>query len=108
MATTLNHARRFRFAVQLREAIDDKGVSIRSLSRQLNPANPESARSNLSRWLRGSHMPSRTSRRTVATTLGLPADHFESDDDEESDPVADLLRDLYRVIDERVRQVVMA
>ena len=93
MATTATQARRLKFATQLRDAFDERNVSIRAAARRLNPDSPETARSNLSRWLRGSHMPSRTSRRQVAVALGFPPDHFEPDsDDEESDQVTDFGR----------------
>ena len=95
--------RRLRFAVELRAAIDDKGVSVRALSRKLNPRSPETARSNLMRWLRGAHVPSRTSRRAVAVALGLPADYFGADDDEEEDPVADLVKAIRRIVRDEVQ-----
>lgn len=98
--------RRLRFAVQLRDAIDESGTSIRGLSRKLNPQSPETARSNLSRWLRGAHVPSRASRRAVAAALGLPADHFGTDDDEEPDPMVDLLRSIRALVREEVRSSV--
>lgn len=71
-------ARRARFASQLRSALDEADVSVRSLAKRLNPESPETARSNLMRWLRGAHMPSRRSRRRVALELGLEANHFEN------------------------------
>lgn len=73
-------ATRLTFAVQLRNAMDDNNVSIRELARRLNPENPEAIRSGIHKWLRGKHLPSRTSRRTVAAALGLPIRHFIDDD----------------------------
>lgn len=111
MTTTMNHSRRLRFSTQLRQAIDEKGISIRSLSREVNPQSPETARSNISRWLRASHMPSRTSRRKLAVVLGLPADHFESDDDEESDVISVLftaVRSIVRSEMKRERETTLA
>lgn len=105
MATA--QAARKTFARRLRVAIDDRNVSIRSVARTLNPESPETARSNLMRWLRGAHRPSRTSRRAVAAALGLPADYFESDDDdEESDPVADLITAIRVIMRDEARTLV--
>lgn len=93
---TASQVRRLRFAFELRQALDDSGQSVRGLSRRLNPESPETARSNLSRWLRGAHVPSRASRRAVAAALGLPADHFGDDDPEEDLDVAELLTNAIR------------
>jgi hypothetical protein len=82
---TRTHAKRLTFALQLRQAIDGQDVSVRELARRLNPENPEAPRSGLHKWLKGKHVPSRSSRRTVAVALGLPADHFLDDDDTEED-----------------------
>lgn len=106
MATTVNQARRLRFATQLRNALDEDGSSIRALAKKLNPQAPETARSNLMRYLRAAHMPSRSSRREIALTLGLPADYFEGDDDEESDPVAALMTAINHVVRRVVREEV--
>lgn len=100
MAATSQAARRLNFALKLRQAIDQQNVSVRQLGRTLNPLSPETGRSNLMRWLRGAHRPSRTSRRAVAVALGLPADYFD-EDDEESDPVTDLMRALERYLHAR-------
>ena len=87
MATeiTTRGARRLTFALHLRRAMDDKEISIRELARRLNPENPEAPRSLLHKWLKGKHVPSRTSRRAVARALDLPVGHFVEDDDSEED-----------------------
>lgn len=78
-----NNLRRATFAAQLRTAIDEHEISVRELAHRLNPDSPESARSHLHKWLRGAHVPSRTSRRAVARALDLPAEHFNGDEDDE-------------------------
>jgi transcriptional regulator with XRE-family HTH domain len=102
---TIDHSHRARFASQLRVAIDERNVSIRALARELNPTSPETARSNLSRWLRASHMPSRTSRRSVAVALGLSPDHFEPDDDEEADLAVVLRRAVAQEVQREVARL---
>lgn len=105
-ATTHTRVKRMRFAIQLRAALDDQGISVRSLAKRINPQTPETARSNLMRWLRGSHMPSRTSRRAVAVALGLEPAHFETaaNDDEDEDPVADLMEALRALVRQTVAE----
>lgn len=97
-----SQVRRLRFAVKLREALDQQGQSVRGLSKRLNPENPETARSSLQKWLRGRHVPSRASRRSVAVALGLPPDHF-GDEDEEEDPVVVLMSAIERYVNAKVR-----
>lgn len=103
---TATKAARLTFAFKLREAIDAKGVSVRSLGRTLNPLSPETGRSNLMRWLRGAHRPSRTSRRAVAVALGLPADYFGDEDDEEADPAMALLELVRQIARQEAERLV--
>jgi transcriptional regulator with XRE-family HTH domain len=87
MATdiTASRARRLTFALRLRQAMDEQSISIRELSRRLSPDNPEGTRSLIHKWLKGKHVPSRTSRRAVAIAMGVSPDHFLEDDDSEED-----------------------
>lgn len=103
--TTATKQQRLTFALKLRQAIDQKGVSVRSLGRTLNPLSPETGRSNLMRWLRGAHRPSRTSRRAVAVALGMPGDYFD-DDDEEADPALALYQIVRRIVREEAERLV--
>lgn len=73
-------------------------LGVRGLARRMDPQNIDRARRNLHRWLDEGIRPNRSSRREVAAALTLPEDEFDSDDDEESDPMADLLRALRRVV----------
>lgn len=102
-------AQRVTFAAKLREALDGKGVSVRGLARTINPLSPETARSNLMRWLRGSHEPSRISRRAVAEALGLPADFFEDTvDDGEPRALARRTEDVGAMLDVLIAALVEA
>lgn len=93
------------FSKRLREQLDVQGVSIRELSRRLDPVSPETARSNIHGWLRGEHVPSRLSRRALARALELPPDFFEGDQ-LGNDPFHDLKRAINRILDERLKVVV--
>lgn len=72
-------------------------LSVRGLARKIDPLNVERARRNLHRWLDEGMTPHRASRAEVAVALGLSEDELE-DDDEESDPVADLTNALRRFL----------
>lgn len=79
-----------RYGLRLRAALEETGTSIYRLSRQINPQAPESARSNIQRYLRGAVLPSIEKRFELATALGRDdlKSATSSDDDEEADPVA--------------------
>jgi hypothetical protein len=63
---------------------------------------PDQARRNLARWIGGYNQPSRIHRIAVAEALGLPRDHFLADDDEEADPVVDLIKAIRRVVQDEL------
>lgn len=67
----------------------------------MDPANVDRARRNLHRWLDEGITPGRASRLAVSMALGIEAQELDGDDDEESDPVTDLMVALLRVIDLR-------
>lgn len=75
---------RSRFGEQLRVELDRQGLSIRQLSRRLDPAKPEQARRALGRWIAGTK-PTEASKRAVAVALGLDENTFADPDDGESD-----------------------
>lgn len=89
------------FSQRVRGEMARQGVSIKGLARRIDPTNVDRVRRNLHRWLDEGILPHRSSRREVATALGL--DEHALDDDEESDPVSidELLR---RRIDLLVRE----
>jgi transcriptional regulator with XRE-family HTH domain len=65
----------------------------------MNPLSPESARSNLQRYLRGAVLPSIEKRHELAIHLGVETLKSVPDpDDEEADLVADLVVSLRRFV----------
>lgn len=64
------------FAQQLRQEMDEQGISTRELARRLNPDDIETGRSHIRKLLRGKHDPSRVTRQRYARALGLPAGRF--------------------------------
>lgn len=94
--------RRTKFGTHLRSELDKRKMSIRGLARTIDPQNPEVARRNLARWIGGYNNPSRLNRIAVAEALGLPADTFLPDDDEEEDPLVALMGALRRVVREEM------
>lgn len=93
--------RRTKFGQQVRHELDSQRMSIRKLARKLDPSNPEVARRSLARWIGGYNQPSRINRIAVAEALGLSRDAL-LDDDEEADPLVDLLKALRRVVREEL------
>lgn len=91
------------FAKQLRAELTRQNVSIRSLAKRMNPEEPNVARRNVYRWLAGTSAPSPASREAVAQALGLPLDHFASDDEEE-DALAALMTGLRALVREVARE----
>jgi transcriptional regulator with XRE-family HTH domain len=98
-------ARRTRFGEQLRKELDTRKLSVRKLGRMIDPERPESARRNLVRWIGGYNSPSRLNRIAVAEALGVPAEAFLEDDDEEDDPLVALMSVLRRVVREEMSRV---
>jgi transcriptional regulator with XRE-family HTH domain len=91
------------FGEKLRAELTRKNVSIRQLSRRLDPNSPEAARRNLTRWIAGTR-PTKTSRVAVAVALDVAPDYFDEDDEEEDSEMADLVRALMHRIDQRVEE----
>lgn len=89
------------FADRVREHMKTQGLSIKGLARRMDPENVERARRNLHRWLDEGISPNRQSRREIADALGVDAPSLDGDDDEESDPVKDLMRALERWVDDK-------
>lgn len=83
-----------------------KPDSIRSLARTM--ANGDASRADtykrsLFKWMaNGEPAPSAASRALVARALGVEPSELE-DDDEESDPVADLMQALNRFVDHKFK-----
>lgn len=86
------------YGKRLRVALEETGTSIYRLSRNLNPHQPESARSNIQRYLAGRVLPGIESRYELAESLGRPELQSVPEDDEEPDPVADLMSALRAVV----------
>lgn len=84
------------FGEKLRAELKRQDLSVRALSKRLDPANSEQARRALAKWIAAKPpSPSKESRRAVAAALGLDPSFFDEDDDEEE---ADLARALLRVV----------
>lgn len=94
--------RRTKFGDQLRRELDSQRMSIRQLAKRLDAQRPEVARRNLARWIGGYNQPSRLNRIAVAEALGVPAEAFLEDDDEEEDPLVALMTALRRVVREEL------
>lgn len=94
---------RTNFGNKLRSELDRQGISIRELGRRIDPSRPEIARRNLSRWIAGTR-PTKSSRVLVAHALGVDPSHFDEDEDEEDDEMADLVRALLYRIDRKVEE----
>lgn len=92
------------FGQKLRHALDDQGMSVRRLARQMSPEHPEVMRRNLARWIGGYNSPSRLHRVAVADALGLPREDF-TDDDEEEDIVVALVDVIRRVVRQELSSV---
>lgn len=73
------------FAAKLRSLLDEKDISVRQLARRYDPDALDSARPYLHKLLAGKHVPSLKTRRRIARALDMPADYFESDDEEPED-----------------------
>lgn len=91
------------FGQKLRAELDAQRLSIRKLARTMAPEHPEPMRRNIARWIGGYNQPSRIHRIAIAEALGVPAERFLDDDDEEADPLVDLMRVLRRVVREELR-----
>ena len=86
------------YAQRLRVALEQTGTSVYRLARILNPEQPESARSNIQRYLAGRVLPGIESRYELADALGRPELLSVPDDDEDRSPVADLMDALRAVV----------
>lgn len=79
------------FALQLRRAIDRRGVSLRGLGKLTDPSEPERGRRRVQRHLSGRTAPTAASRRVYAELLDAP-ELAPVSEDEEEDLDAALLR----------------
>lgn len=73
----------------------------------MNGHDPEGMRRNISRWLTPTDSavtPSRASRAAVAVALGLDPNHFEDEDDEESELVLALVAAMRAVARQEIRK----
>lgn len=93
------------YGKRLRTALEETGTSIYRLSRNMNPQQPESARSNIQRYLAGRVLPGIESRHEIAEQLGRPELRSVPDDDEEADPVADLMSAIRRVVQSEMKEL---
>ena len=91
------------FSKRLRIVLDREAVSARELGRRLRPDNHEVGRRTVARYLNGTVAPSVTRREQIAVALGVSAEDL-ADDDEESDPVADLMRSLQALVRSAIRE----
>lgn len=82
------------FGDRLRAQLDQRNVSIRALSRRMNPGNPEVAKRSLLRWISGRVVPSPVSVATIADALGCEMADL-SDDDEEADQEMRILGEMF-------------
>lgn len=85
---------------KLRKALDETGTSVYRLARIVNPQAPESARSNIQRYLRGAVLPGPENRHELAAALERPELMYADDDEEESPAMS--LDDFLRA---RIREI---
>lgn len=94
-----------RFGRNLRAELDRQSISVRELSRRLNPSDPDSARRTIARWLtplgEAAVKPSRASLLAVADALAVDPSEL---DDEDDDAMAALTRAVERVVSETVKK----
>ena len=95
------------FGDRLRRELDRTGVSIRGLSRRLDPKNPDAARRNLTRWIGGHNVPTPANRDAVADALGVDRSVFSEDEDEEAELVAALVATVRAVARHEAERVLL-
>ncbi len=66
------------------------------------------SRQHLIRLEKGMHRPRPEMLARIAEATGKPVEFFEQDDDEEADPVSDLVRSLRALVREVIREQVAA
>jgi transcriptional regulator with XRE-family HTH domain len=93
------------FGDRLRAELERQDLSIRKLSRRINPAKPEASRRALAKWIAGDVKPTQANRILVADALGVSHDFFDEDDEEESE-VAEIVQVLMSRIDRVVHEQV--
>lgn len=93
---------------RLRKALDETGTSIYRLARIVNPLAPESARSNIQRYLAGKVLPGTENRSELAAALDRPELMYAPDDEEDRDPVATLMDALQVMVDKAVDRRTLA
>jgi transcriptional regulator with XRE-family HTH domain len=99
------------FGTRLRNELNRQDISARELARRLRPDDPEGARRSVARWLAPRDravVPGKAKVAQIAAALGVDPSALSADDDEESDPVADLLRALRRVVRDDARAIIRA
>lgn len=85
------------YGQRLRRALDETGTSVYRLARVVNPQAPESARSNIQRYLAGKNLPGAAIRSELAQALDRPELQYEPDDSEarrDMDPFVDAVNRL--------------
>lgn len=75
----------------LRKALEETGTSVYRLARIINPAQPESTRSSIQRYLAGRVLPGIESRHELSEALGRPELLSVPDEDDERDPMVALM-----------------
>lgn len=97
------------FAPKLRSALEQKNVSVRALARMWRPdGDPETSRRSLNRYLNKGIVPSPQIRRELSEALGIEQDELEPTDEEETDPMAALLKCLRAVVRHSIREEMRA
>lgn len=84
------------YGQHLRRYLDEHGISVRSLSRRLNPEKPEAARRQLNRIIKGRE-PRAATRERIADALDTTREAIEGSDEEDEDQMVDAL--LSRISD---------
>jgi len=94
---------RSQFGNQLRQQLDQHHSikSVRRLAYVMSPSRPDSARRMLHEWIAGTKKPTRASRQSVATALGIDPSIFANDDEDDEDAMVDLLGALQRIVKKR-------
>lgn len=83
---------------RLRAARNAKGLSQARLSRRIN-----AHVTSISDWERGANAPSGRHVASLSRELDVPVGEFYGDDEEESEPVEDLMTAIRRVVREEIK-----
>jgi hypothetical protein len=91
------------YAISLRKAMEQRGISVRALGKLTDPDDPERGRRRVQRHLTGRYMPTEASQRTYEEALNAPELAPLGEDDEEDSLTWDLTRAIRQAVSEQLR-----